>query len=307
MDVVSKSGEVTKTPFITTFAIDNHVATYTLSKVNSLTVQPSDSQVERCNNLGTINSYADYGELEISSSNRGIACVGYFGQFLSQKEGYLISINNRNIEGRRLFFYILDKTKDQSFVEDRLKQDKEYYVLSPRYDYGVGYTFAFHSNSYENLPAKNVLSNISVYYLPYAQIQNTVLTNRSYIPQKSTVTRSFSTIKNNYYTYTTSVEDKENSTLILNQSYSSGWVAFEKNDSLPVFLSFILSPKLTHVKVNNWANGWELKPADSTSHSSDIVMLFWPQYLEYAGLLLAAFTMVSLSLALFKKKNHKRG
>lgn len=55
----------------------------------------------------------------------------------------------------------------------------------------------------------------------------------------------------------------------LSEAYSNGWVAFSNGKILP------------HVKVNNWANGWLLD-----NESTDIKIIFWPQYLEFAGFIL---------------------
>lgn len=62
----------------------------------------------------------------------------------------------------------------------------------------------------------------------------------------------------------------------LNEAYEPGWIAFE----LPVkFSAFKLLP---HLRVNSWANGWQVKgPAE-------ILIFFWPQALEFSGLIFLA-------------------
>jgi hypothetical protein len=57
---------------------------------------------------------------------------------------------------------------------------------------------------------------------------------------------------------------------------------------------------LDHVKVNSWANGWFVPEGQQMT-----VIIYWPQYLEYFGLLVLVFTFVFLVISLGSKKRIK--
>ena len=81
------------------------------------------------------------------------------------------------------------------------------------------------------------------------------------------------------------VKTKGDGLMVLGQGYENGWVA----------LPWPLNKKLDHVKVNSWANGWHVSAGDSA-----IVLVYWPQYLEYLGFVIL---LISLIKILFLKKN----
>ena len=53
-----------------------------------------------------------------------------------------------------------------------------------------------------------------------------------------------------------------------------------------------------HILINNWANGFVLD--NTTSDDATIVIIFWPQYLEFIGFGLLILTVMGIVL---KKKN----
>lgn len=53
-----------------------------------------------------------------------------------------------------------------------------------------------------------------------------------------------------------------------------------------------------HVLVNNWENGWLLRAPEGRK----IVIVFWPQYLEYVGFALIILTFMGILLYRGKKK-----
>jgi len=105
----------------------------------------------------------------------------------------------------------------------------------------------------------------------------------------------------------------------LSQGYDEGWVAL----AVPQQHSDLSSDKagtvtrLEHVKVDGWANGWILRPAQdrlngeqSSDHSlaqgselgeaQVVVIFYWPQLLEYLGFVFLVITGVGL---LYDRKN----
>lgn len=98
---------------------------------------------------------------------------------------------------------------------------------------------------------------------------------------------------------------------VLSQGYDAGWVAYaiNQNDQLSNFklqtfartaFPWWFGRKLEHVKVNGWGNGWLLPTVDdqqTANNKQQIVILFWPQYLEWGGLVLLLATFVWLGVS----------
>ncbi len=110
----------------------------------------------------------------------------------------------------------------------------------------------------------------------------------------------------------------ENSIVTIPQSYSSGWNAYVVPDSLkdlPGLLKYIVYPIAGHklsdddrVKVNGWKQGWVVSTAlfDSTTSSDNIIsVLYLPNLLAYAGLLILAIVFVILLMKIFiNRRDH---
>ncbi|EKE14370.1 MAG: hypothetical protein ACD_12C00548G0001, partial [uncultured bacterium] len=178
---------------------------------------------------------------------------------LPQKYGYLIKIRSKNLKGSPLFFYVTDKTKKQSMIEEKLRNETEYFILPHKFNYGLGYSFVFQNKSYKNYPSENLLNEVSVYLFPYEELKNAKFVKNNLISIKPNFSKDFNAKKINYFTYSVSLNNlamKQFNNLTLYQSYSPGWVAFADGKIL------------NHVTINNWANAWRLeetpKPADET-------------------------------------------
>jgi len=233
--------------------------------------------------------------------------AGFFLDKLDHKYGYLIKIKNKNLSGRNLFFYINELTKDQVILEERLKKDLEYFILPEKYKYGMDYAIVFNNQSYNNLKSINQLENIEIFLFPYRNLKDFKLVDKNYFYlkniQKQIPDYYYQTKKNNYYSYQIKLNqpiDDQNA-IILYQSFSPGWLAYQvKNDNwINRYFPFLFGKKLeNHVLVNNWANGWII---DEKINPKNIVIIFWPQYLQFLGfgLLIIAF----LFILLYKPKN----
>lgn len=231
---------------------------------------------------------------KVIARNGATGCISFEDLNLDQRYGYLVSVKSKNNIGQPFFFYILDRTKDQAYVEDRLTRPDEYYVLGSKYIGGLGYSFTFQSTSLPSVPAINTLESLSVDILPYDQLKTMKLIKKDSVHLLSNPASPKSVAKNAYYYYTIGLSPTaNNSTLVLNQSFHPGWSAYALSSHPSILeqkLPFIFADKIkNHVTVNNWANGWNIPP-----HSQDmqIILIFTPQYLEYTGLILLALTII---------------
>jgi hypothetical protein len=147
---------------------------------------------------------------------------GFTDLTLSQDLGYLLRIKSINNFGLPLFFYIIDETKKQSYLEDRLNNQINYFIIQPRYKYGLGYTFAFQNKSFKNLTASNNLEELSLYLFPHKALKEMKFVRKDYRQQKVDFSNSFEAKRINYFTYKVVLSNeamKQSNNITLFQSY----------------------------------------------------------------------------------------
>ncbi|HEX7542657.1 MAG TPA: hypothetical protein VF385_01070, partial [Patescibacteria group bacterium] len=176
---------------------------------------------------------------------------GFTDLTLSQNISYLIRAQSINNQGPPLFFYIVDETKKQSYLEDRLDNQTNYFILPPRYRYGLGYTFAFQNISFKNFKTSNNLKELSLYLFPYQALKEMKFVRKGFNISKVNFSNDYEVKKFNYFTYQIQNNNITYNNIILFQSYDPGWIAIQNGKIL------------NHVLVNNWANGWNLDDRSS--------------------------------------------
>jgi len=197
-----------------------------------------------------------------------------------------------------MYFYITDNTRKQILIEDRLREDTAYYFLPPKYQYGLGYSIVFENESSVIEQSENQLETIETYIFPATEIKQIKMSNN--IPNTILSEQiNFTSKKRNYFTYEVQLNNK--ATVILYQSFHPGWVAYNvpTNNWMNQNLAFLFGQKInTHVLINNWANGWLIEP-----ETKNIVIIFWPQYLQYLGLGLLLISF--FGIVFWKSKKNK--
>lgn len=253
------------------------------------------------NRKESITPVKDDKALRIEANGGNYVCSDYGNSNLDQKHGYILKIKNKNIEGQRLFFYALDTTKDQPYIEDRLSQDTQYYILGDKYKQGAGYSFTFQANSYKTIPSVNYLESLSVYLIPYDVIKEMGIKMSRDVKRASTVS-DFEAEKIAYHKYAVTLNPSANSnqTVVLNQAYHEGWHAYEIAgskwqiaNSMKQLFPFIFGKEVkNHTIVSNWANGWVLDNRTPSAIRNKLVIVYLPQYLQYVGLIILGMTLI---------------
>jgi len=183
----------------------------------------------------------------------------------SHQQSYLIAIKSKYQTGIPLRLCYKNLTTSLCAVEDEISKNNQshwdYFLIPPQDDF-FGYQLELNSISYGYQPSSSTLESIAIYkYSP----------NTEYTPKQNfDHPINYQVIFPNNSLIKAKVNSVPNSTLILNQSYSSGWLAISNGKILP------------HVLVNNWANGWEL----NSINNQTIYIIFWPQLLEFIGFIL---------------------
>lgn len=223
-------------------------------------------------------------------------CVNFDFYDLYQRYGYLFSLKTKNSPIKGLYFNIINAGTKKSDLDIYLNHDgkeAQYYIFLPPRDYfGMGYTVNFNNISFGREKVSNKLEDLRVYQIPYRFLKE-IRTTDGQRYSNSTYSTKYTMV--NYFTYL--VEPKiinNNQYLYLSQGFDKDWRAYFVNNSgfLNTSFPFLFGREIKeHVLINNWANGWELSPGNH-----NIVIVFWPQYLEFIGFGLLILTFFGIFL-----------
>jgi hypothetical protein len=273
----------------------------------------------------------------VNSSN----CLDFDLPNLTQRLGYIISIENRNIEGKSLLFSVINKNSQRADLETYLPKNspgrsnsvtpsrwpdglleggvnKSYFVFPPMEQYGLGYTLYFDNISIGRVKTVNDLGRITVNPIPYrfltglkvlkdSSVSSTIEGVRASQAQLATLEVSYRVQNPNPSLYQITMNNEtmkqlNNVTMVLSQSYDSGWRAYQFNNSQLSIINYLFpfwfgEEIKDHVLVNNWENGWQLSNEtmkQCNNGQCKIIIVYLPQYLEYVG-----FILLGLGLLIF--------
>jgi len=248
---------------------------------------PTYVDINNCRDSGSFGVMKRGSTLAIESEDRGMACFGYASGLMDHWNGYLVKVDSENITGKELFFYIFgNRTRRQSKLEVNLKGGVEYFAVNPGYYFDDGYFFSFQNPSYESTPSENKLELLETYLLPFEYLKNIKLVKKGVGgAQQARFATSFGVEKENYYVYKFNQGEHAGKDLILYQSFDLGWKAYvvKKGSFLQENMPFYFAREVEdHFMINNWANGWTIPEMEEGEF---LLIFFWPQMLEYAGII----------------------
>jgi len=271
-------------------------------KNNELTASFPKQQIEQVDiQNGSVSNFNNLGNVSLEKEDQSVIMSGYNGSqpnisyetsSLPQEYSYLLKIDNKIISGDRPYLNVSDLNKQQRIIEDKMQNDTEYYILPPHYEYGIGYMYTLYNYSYPGIPKRNKINDVSVYLFPWKLLKDLKFTDNSQI-NKAQMEPPVSVEKRSYYRYDLSDLQPAYNNIILWQSFHEGWKAYEINNDNWVqanFPSLFGTEIKNHVHINNWANGWILDNQKTIMPNSKIIIIFWPQYLEYVGFILLILT-----------------
>lgn len=224
-------------------------------------------------------------------------------QDFPHNRGYLILVNSKNIQGKPLNFWIENVNSRKADLETYLPASRQggpktnisttsFYIQPPIDEYGLGYNLHFDQGLFDDNQSKNELERVAVYPIPFDFLTGLKLKKGNVpVPSEFVPVKSDHSNPSFYRVEVSSGTNLDSATLVLSQSFDPGWVAFYYSGKFP------LRQLTNHVLVNNWANGWELNP----NQQGTIYIFFWPQLLEWGGLILLIGTFGFLLIKLIKK------
>ncbi|HCM38210.1 MAG: hypothetical protein UV61_C0019G0038 [Candidatus Gottesmanbacteria bacterium GW2011_GWB1_43_11] len=243
--------------------------------------------------------------LEFTATNQR-SCLSFNIPQLEHRNGFLVAVTSKHVSGRPLLISLINQTAKHVELETLLPEtptwETSYLILPPLTSDGLGYNVYLLNDAIGDIPSINDISRIQVYKFPYPELTH-LKSSPSNNPIETQVSKTISVLHPNPAEYWVEIPGKnKDKTLILNQSYNAGWVAFAKTQEFPYFQRL-----KDHVLVNNWANAWFLEeepksadqaPFDPSTNSSEkdqsklrrrwnesltIYIFFWPQILEFIG------------------------
>ena len=284
--------------FIKNDSLEVQIAKYDLIKPDEIDFRQKIGKKETCNpfkkgeyNLEIIEEEKRFLRLWSQGAS---SCTAFNFPYLEHDYSYLLEIESRNIQGKDLLFYVVNETTKKAVLEILLPKSKNWsknhYVLPPGNFYGKGYSLHFDNVSLGNEKVINDLGDIKIYPIPFNFLKELEFINKTKNePMSSPSSINFSVEKKNPSFYKVTINEQElkvdGLTLVLSQSFDSGWKAFYFEGLKPVVLK-------NHVLVNNWANGWEinLKTQSSnvktTTKNLKLYIFFWPQIFQYLGFIM---------------------
>lgn len=207
----------------------------------------------------------------------GVACDFFDYPSLKYDQAYVLRIKGENKEGRSLKIYLQNWETGRMDLEELLPTGKfdNYFVVLPKLSTKGGYTLNLETRSFGRIASENLVESIEIYPFDFklltSLVQNpekeAVITNNLKVEDVKKVGTAFY-----------KVQTSGDGLLVLGQGYEKGWITY---------------PRLTHVKVDSWANGW-LVPSSIGYPVSSIYIIFWPQLLEWFGFIVLICVLTGL-------------
>jgi hypothetical protein len=208
------------------------------------------------------------------------SCDYYDFPQLRLDSAYVLRIRGQNIRGRGIKFYLQDKETGHFVLEELLPGgnfDANYFVPGLN-RVGLGYVINLETRSFGKIPSENILTKIEFIPIPYFWISNLKVGEVAKIPSENVIVNG--------------------------QGYEDGWQAIQiQNSSQFSGQADVRIQKLEHVKVNGWENGWIMNNSDLKSKGSEVIIFYWPQVLEWIGIVLTIFTLGSIIVVTSKEMN----
>lgn len=224
----------------------------------------------------------------------GVSCDYFYYPQIKNRKSYVLRIKGKNLAGRGLKIYLQNLNSKRMDLETLLPNGEfdEYFLLLPDFvnddvldSLDRGYTLNVETRSFGRISSENIINKVE--FFPVDDIPQTL--------------QGLTLLSNNlkiidvkkYGTGLYKVDVEGDGLLELGQGYEKGWIALSMSNG-----QWLMSNKLQHVKVNGWANGWFINDRRSmvNGQKSTIYLFFWPQLLEWGGMVIGLGAFIYLLL-----------
>ncbi len=239
--------------------------------------------------------------------------ISFYRDNLLHQGSYIIFIDSKYKSGLPVGFYVENSFNRRPEIESKLakRQTKNVFVLPKTEAAFSGYGFHIVIKSVGREQTESAINKISVFPFPEETISNIkIVLNGNYTKPKNT--RHFlSAEKINSSLYEARLDENvaEGAYLVLSQSFDPGWKAYQvKNHESRIMnyaslaLPFMFGDEIKQqVEVNGWANGWLIDSPEFRVQNSELVIVYLPQYLEYAGFAILFLTTSFILIKILPK------
>ncbi|OGM17911.1 hypothetical protein A2V61_04435 [Candidatus Woesebacteria bacterium RBG_19FT_COMBO_47_8] len=253
--------------------------------VENLSQDRGFAQAVNCDllKIGTVEKTHTEKGILYKADGGGVSCDFLEYLSLQYNQGYILRVKGENVQGRSLKIYLYNTGTHRMDLEELLPNGKfdEYFAVLPKTVKGAGYVLNLETRSYGKEGSENILSGVELYKIPlnlstslYFDTDNTAKSNELQIKEVNKIAPVLYAVKT-----------EGQGVLGLAQGYEKGWLAFSLRPNFKL---------LDHLKLNAWANGWEV------NSGNQIYIFFWPQLLEFGGILVG---LICLALVLRKPRS----
>lgn len=239
---------------------------------------------------GTVAKLNLVDKVDYKAADGGVSCDFYYYPDISYSQAYVLRVKGENVTGRSLKIYLQNLTTGKMDLEELMDPGNfdNYFVILPKNievqnpDYS-GYYLNVETRSFSGIASENKIEKIEFYPIPFGDLLK-VKTSQSE-PEKIVNNLQVLEVKKSG-TSAYKVDVQGYGLISLGQGFENGWIAFTENGSK--------YKKLDHVLVNGWKNGW-IVPSNNQSlitNNETILIVFWPQYLEWSGMVLIPLTVI---------------
>ncbi len=221
--------------------------------------------------LGSVERHVlDKGRKYIAKDS-AISCDYFVFDKLNYNSAQILHVKGENIAGRALKIYLYNWESKRVELEELLPNGAfdSYYILYPKNTKGSGYTLNVETRSFGSVASENIVDTIEFIPFDINFVQDLYIDSK--LSNNTTVGNLEIISSKKFGTSIYKVETKGEGLLELGQGYDNGWISY---------------PKLEHVKVNSWANGFKI------NNDGTYYIFFWPQLLEWSSFLLLLLTFV---------------
>lgn len=227
------------------------------------------------NKIGTVSKTHQSGGILYKAEGGGVTCDYYAYGGLVHNQAYVIRIKGENRQGRSLKVYLQNWETGRMDLEELLPLGSfdSFFIILPKLDGKKGYTLNLETRSFGRIASENLIENIEIY--PFdIHFLTSLIQNPENEVKKSNHLKLEGVKKIGTALYEVRVTG--DGLLVLGQAFENGWLTY---------------PKFTHVKINSWANGWIV-----TDSPGVIYIFFWPQLLEWGGMVLGLAALAIIVL-----------
>lgn len=221
--------------------------------------------------------------------NGGVSCDYFSYTDLPYNKAYILRVKGNNIAGRSLKIYLYNWETKRVELEELMSGGKfdKYFVVYPKNLTESGYTLNVETRSFGRISSENEINLIEIIPFDIDLVSNLYIDAK--IDFKKTGNLEVKEVKK-YGTSIYKINTFGKGLLVLDQGFENGWLGFNKINNAWYTLE--------HVKVNSWANGFIINGDNNQILESEIIIIFWPQLLEWGGFILLIIT----SIYLYKSK-----